>query len=172
MFNHVCFPFPTVYDCIFHCPFIIKITARIDRPQTQKNWQRLSIKVHQSAHMHWPQFDHHVFSGLLHWLLAVKWRTCNSLFGIELQSSPALDSYTKRRKNKILTSTCGKCSFSKNSNQINIWLLNRGWIRILDCSFYEWIIESTNKIIFPLMNSLTCSDENAWPALTVSHNLN
>ena len=26
----------------------------------------------------------------------------------------------------------------------------------LDYSFYEWIIESTNKIILPLMNSLVC----------------
>ena len=25
---------------------------------------------------------------------------------------------------------------------------------MLDCPFYEWIIESTNEIIFSLMNSL------------------
>ena len=30
--------------------------------------------------------------GLLHWLLSAKKRTCNSLFGFELQNSPALDS--------------------------------------------------------------------------------
>ena len=62
-----------------------------------------------------------------------------------------------RRENKILMSTSGKCRFKKrkNSNRINILLLNRGWIWILDCSFYEWNIESTNKIIFSqLMNSL------------------
>ena len=64
--------------------------------------------------------------GLLHLLLAANWRTCNSLFGFELENSPALDSQKKREKNKILGSTCGKCSFSKNSNRINIRLWNRG----------------------------------------------
>ena len=39
-------------------------------------------------------------------------------------------------------------------NQINIELLNRGPIWLLDYSFYEWIIESTNRIIFPFMNLL------------------
>ena len=33
---------------------------------------------------------------------------------------------------------------------------------MLDCSFYDWIIESTNKIILPLMNSLVrLSERNA-----------
>ena len=41
-------------------------------------------------------------------------------------------------------------------NQINIYLLNRGPIWLLDYSFYEWIIESRNRIIFPLMNWLVC----------------
>ena len=113
---------------------LIKITARIDRPQTQRNWQRSRIEIHQSPHKHWPQFDPSltvVFSkrsglGMLHWLLAANWRTCNSLFGFELQNSPALDSQKKSGKNKILRSTCGKCNFSKNSNRINIRLWNRG----------------------------------------------
>ena len=39
---------------------LIKITARIDRPQTQRNWQRPRIEIHQSPHIHWPQFDHYV----------------------------------------------------------------------------------------------------------------
>ena len=33
---------------------------------------------------------------------------------------------------------------------------------MLDCSFYEWITELTNKIILPLMNSLVrLSERNA-----------
>ena len=49
--------------------------------------------------------------------------------------------------------------------------MNRGWIWMLDCSFYDWIIESTNKIILPLMNSLVrLSERNAWLALTVIGN--
>ena len=39
-------------------------------------------------------------------------------------------------------------------NEINILLLNRGPIWLLDYSFYEWTIESTNQIIFPFMNLL------------------
>ena len=74
--------------------------------------------------------------------------------GLNFRTRPHSTLRKKRRKNKILRSTCGKCSFSKNSDRINIRLLNRDWIRILDCSFYEWIFEWTNKIIFPLMNSL------------------
>ena len=72
----------------------IKITARMDRPQTQRNWQTPRIEIHQSPHMHWLQFDHHVFkrSGLLQWLLAAKCRTRNRLFGFALQNLPALDS--------------------------------------------------------------------------------
>ena len=38
-------------------------------------------------------------SGLLHWLLAAKWRTCNSLFGFELQNSPALEPYKRKNQN-------------------------------------------------------------------------
>ena len=96
------------------------------------------------------------------------------MFGFELQNSPALDSSRKRGKNEILRSTCGKCSFSKNSNRINIQLINRGWIWILDCSFYEWIIESTNEIIFPLIKWIHefVSDGNAWPALTLTKIMN
>ena len=30
---------------------LIKITARIDRPQTQRNWQRPGIEIHQSPHI-------------------------------------------------------------------------------------------------------------------------
>ena len=42
---------------------------------------------------------------------------------------------------------------------------------MLDCSFYDWIIESTNKIILPLMNSLVrLSERNASLALTVIGN--
>ena len=74
--------------------------------------------------------------------------------GLNFRTRPHSTLRKKRRKNKILRSTCGKCSFSKNSDRINIRLLNRDWIRILDCSFYESIFEWTNKIIFPLMNSL------------------
>ena len=74
--------------------------------------------------------------------------------GLNFRTRPHSTLRKKRRKNKILRSTCGKCSFSKSSNRIDIRLLNRDWIRILDCSFYEWIIEWTNKIIFPLKNSL------------------
>ena len=49
--------------------------------------------------------------------------------------------------------------------------MNRGWIWMLDCSFYEWITELTNKIILPLMNSLVrLSERNAWLALTVIGN--
>ena len=39
--------------------------------------------------------------GLLHWLLAAKWRTCNSLFGFELQNSPALGLEEKEEKTKF-----------------------------------------------------------------------
>ena len=42
--------------------------------------------------------------------------------------------------------------------------MNRGAIWLLDYSFYEWIIESTNRIIFPFIHST--SDRNAWHALT------
>jgi len=40
---------------------LIKITARIDRLQTQRNWQRPRIEIHQLLHIFWPQFDHLVF---------------------------------------------------------------------------------------------------------------
>ena len=36
-----------------------------------------------------------------YWLLAAKWRTCNSLFGFELQNSPALGSEEKEEKTKF-----------------------------------------------------------------------
>ena len=39
-------------------------------------------------------------------------------------------------------------------NQFNMPLLNRGAIGILDYSFHEWIIQSTNGINLPLMNLL------------------
>ena len=39
-FNRIGFPFPTVYDCV--------------------NWQKPRIEIHQSPHIHWPQFDHRV----------------------------------------------------------------------------------------------------------------
>ena len=39
-------------------------------------------------------------------------------------------------------------------NQINISLLNRDPIWLLDYSFYEWIIELTKQIIFPFMDLL------------------
>ena len=44
-----------------------------------------------------------------------------------------------QRKKKLWGRLVGKYSYFKNSNQINIWLLNRGSIGILDYSFYEWI---------------------------------
>ena len=40
---------------------LIKITARIERPQMRRNWQRPRIVIHQSPHIQWPQFDHSVF---------------------------------------------------------------------------------------------------------------
>ena len=71
MFNRICFPFHRLF-LRFSLP-LIKITARIDRPRTQKNWERPRIEIHQSQHIHWPQLDHRVSkrSGLLHWLLRV-----------------------------------------------------------------------------------------------------
>ena len=67
---------------------LIKMTARIDRLQMQRNWQGLRIEIQQSPHIHWPLFDHRVFLeviSLLHWLLAAKWHSCDSLFGFEFQ---------------------------------------------------------------------------------------
>ena len=67
---------------------LIKITARIDRLQMQRNWQELRIEIQQSPHIHWPLFDHRDFLeviSLLHWLLAAKWHSCDSLFGFEFQ---------------------------------------------------------------------------------------
>ena len=153
-------------------------------------------------------------SGLLHWLPAAKWRTCNSFLGLNFRTRLHSTLRKKGEKRKcwgrlvdrlqavplqsvesklgrtgesemaegelplgflFFTFTClapfprshdhpgdwsqsnlwKVYSFSKNSNWIDIWfLLNRGWIRIFDCSFYNWIIESKNKIILPLMNSL------------------
>ena len=81
----------------------------------------------------------------------------NSLFGLNFRTCPHSTLRKKRRKNKTLRSTCEKCSFSKSSNQINIRLLNQGWIWILDCSFYEWIhwINKRNHVsINELISSL------------------
>ena len=39
-------------------------------------------------------------------------------------------------------------------NQINIRLLNRGAIYLLDFSFHKWITHLTKGINLPLMNSL------------------
>ena len=60
VFKRIYFPFPTVYDCIFSLP-LIKTTARVDRLQMHRNWQRLRIEIQQSSHIHWPQFDHRAF---------------------------------------------------------------------------------------------------------------
>ena len=94
-------PFSCRLRLHFLLPFI-KITARIDRPQTQRNWQRPGIEIHQSPHIHWPQFDYRVKrSGPLHWLLEAKWRTCNSLFGFELQTRPYSTLRKKEEKTKF-----------------------------------------------------------------------
>ena len=68
---------------------LIKITARIDRLQTQRNWQRLRIEIRNppiNAHTVWPLCF--LRSGLLHLLLAAKWRACNSLFGLNFRTHP------------------------------------------------------------------------------------
>ena len=93
-------------------------------------------------------------SGLLCWLLEAKLR--NSLFGFELQNSPAVDSWRKRRENKILKSPCGKCSFSKNSkieSTCDYWVEAEYWYCVVHL-MNGLIIESTNEVILPLMNSL------------------
>ena len=80
---------------------LIKITARIDRLQMQRNWQGLRIEIQQSPHIHWPLLDHCVFLeviSLLHWLLAAKWHSCDSLFGFEFQNLSRLDFWKKKKK--------------------------------------------------------------------------
>ena len=104
---------------------LIKITARIDRPRKRKETDKGRGSKSTNHRTYTDLSLTILFSkrlGLLHWLLAANWLTCNSLFGIELQNSPALDSEKKKRKRQILRSTCGKCNFSKNSNRINIRL--------------------------------------------------
>ena len=75
-FNRICFPFPTVYDCV--------------------NWQRPRIEIHQSPHLHWPQFEHRVTL-----ITGSKMAYSNSLFGFELQNSPALGLEEKEEKTKL-----------------------------------------------------------------------
>ena len=74
---------------------LIKITARIDRPQTQRNWQNWGLKfeIHQS-----PLSKR---SGLLHLLLAAKWRARNSLFGLNFRTHPHLTVRKNDEKTKF-----------------------------------------------------------------------
>ena len=94
---------------------LIKITARIDRLQMQRNWQGLRIEIQQSPHIHWPVWPSCFLRG--HICCTDYWQ----LNGIHVTVCLGLNF---RRKNKILRLTCGKCSLKKNSNRINICLLN------------------------------------------------
>ena len=131
---------------------LIKITARIDRRQMQKKLTKAKdrnppITAHTLTSV-WPScFLRGQVCCTDYWQQGCVYATvCLSLNFRTLPHS----TLRKKRENKILWSICGKCSFPKNSNWINFRLLNQDWIWILDCSFYEWIIESTNEIIFPL----------------------
>ena len=105
---------------------LIKITARIDRAQLTKAEDRNPTITAYTLTLVWPSCS---LRGQVcctdYWQQnGVNVTVCLAEF--ELQKSLALDPYKKRRKNKILRSTCGRCSFSKNGNRINIRLWNRG----------------------------------------------
>ena len=116
-------PFSYLIRLGFSSP-LIKITARIDRLQTQREGSK------STNHRTYTDFSLTVLfskrSGLLHWLLAANWRTGNSLFGFELQNSPAVDSQKKKEeKTKFWGHLVESVVFQKNTNRINIRLWNR-----------------------------------------------
>ena len=109
VFGSLFLPFTIAFFIAFN-----QITARIDRPQTQRNWQK-------------PRIAH---------TLTPVWLSCY------LRGQVCYTDYWRQNGVHV--------TVSKKRTQINIRLLNRRWMWTLDCSFYEWIIESTNGIIFSI----------------------
>ena len=99
---------------------LIKITARIDNRKRKETDKGRGSKTtnHRSCFLrgqvcctdYWQQNG-------------VRGTVC---LGLNFRTRPHSTLRKKEEKNKILRSTCGKCSFSKNSNRINIRLWNRG----------------------------------------------
>ena len=143
----IVFPSPLFYHLRlrFSLP-LIKIRARIDRPQMQRNWQRPRIKTHQSPHINWPQLDHHVFavfskkSGLLHWLLAAKWRTCNSLFGLNFRTCPHRTLRKKEEKTKFGGPLVESVVFEEKiiKSTFDYWI---------EAEYADWIVHYVNGLL-------------------------
>ena len=105
----------------YHLPLhfslpLFKITTRMDRLQTQRNWQRPRIETHLSPHAHtltsvWPScFLRGQVCCTDYWQQnGVHVTVCLGL------NSPALNSSKKRRKNKILRSTIKKQESNQHS---------------------------------------------------------
>ena len=104
---------------------LIKITARIDRAQLTKAEDRNPPITAYTLTLVWPScFLRGQVCCTDYWQQnGVHVTVC---LGLNFRTRPHSTLRKKRRKNKILRSTCGRCSFSKNGNRINIRLWNRG----------------------------------------------
>ena len=114
---------PVRYSCLF-LPFTIAFFITSNHNNSQ-NRQTANAKKLSKARDRNPPITAHTLTSVCAWSFLRGLVSCtdyqqqngvhvlNSLFEFELHNSPALDSQRKRRKNEILRSTGGKCSFSK-----------------------------------------------------------
>ena len=116
-------PFSYLIRLGFSSP-LIKITARIERLQTQREGSK------STNHRTYTDFSLTVLfskrSGLLHWLLAAKWRTVCFGWTSELARTRPLTIEKKKKKQNSLVDLWKVYSFSNYGNRINIGLWNRG----------------------------------------------
>ena len=112
-------PFSYLIRLGFSSP-LVKITARIDRLQTQREGSK------STNHRTYTDFSLTVLfserSGLLHWLLAAKWRTVCLGRTSELAGTRPLTIEKKKKKQNYLVDLRKVYSFSKNGNRIKIGL--------------------------------------------------
>ena len=157
-------PFSYLIRLGFSSP-LIKITARIDRLQTQREGSK------STNHRTYTDFSETVLfskrSGLLHWLLATKWRTVCLGWTSELARTRPLTIEKKRRKNKILWSTCGKCTvFQKTVIESTLDFGIEGKYEYLIVHFMNGLLNQGTKSFFRQYWIHWCvRDGNAWPGL-------
>ena len=120
---------------------LIKITARIDRPQMQRNWQRLRIEIHQSPHIFWPRFDHFGF-----------WEVCCTDYwqqngihvtvclGLNFETCPHLSLKKKDGKTKF----CGRLVETVVFSKIVFKSTFDYWI---EAEYEYWIVHFMNGLL-------------------------
>ena len=156
-------PFSYLIRLGFSSP-LIKITARIDRLQTQREGSK------STNHRTYTDFSLTVLfskrSGLLHWLLAAKWRTVCLGWTSELARTRPLTIEKNKKKQNSLVDLRKVYSFSKNGNRINIGLWNGGYkYEYLIVHFMNGLLNQGTKSFFRYWIHWCVRDGNAWPGL-------